>query len=67
MTLETWQVVVGMVTVILGPAGGAAVGAKMAFNGIYKRLDRHEGKLDELTKGQAKHGERLSSIEAKLP
>jgi hypothetical protein len=63
MDLELWQ----LITVVFGPTGGAAIGAKIAFNGIYKRLDRHERKLDELQTGQAKHGERLSSIEAKLP
>jgi hypothetical protein len=60
--LELWQ----LITVVFGPTGGAAIGAKIAFNGIYKRLDRHEQKLDELQIGQAKHGERLAAIEASL-
>ena len=41
--------------VIAGTGGAARVGAKSALNGIYKRLDRHEDKLD-------KHAENINDV-----
>lgn len=52
-----------LAAIIFGPTGGAFVGAKVAFNGIYKRLDRHEEKLDKLTEGQSVNRERLARLE----
>jgi len=57
---------VQMLVLIFGPTGGAFVGTKMAFNGIYKRLDRHELKIDELMSGQARNRERLATVETKV-
>lgn len=53
------------VTVILGTGGAARIGTKSALNGIYKRLDRHEGKLDKITDTMSEHGERIAKVEAK--
>jgi|APSaa5957512493_1039668.scaffolds.fasta_scaffold32144_3 hypothetical protein len=39
-------------------------GVKVAMNGIYKRLDRHETKLDESTEKLYGFGERIARIEA---
>ena len=43
------------VTVITGTGFTARAGAKSALNGIYKRLDRHEDKLD-------RHAENISDV-----
>jgi hypothetical protein len=55
-----------LAAVIFGPTGAAYVGARTAFRGIYKRLDRHERKLDELGEGQTRTRERLAAVETKL-
>ena len=57
--METWQ----LLTVILGPTGGAWMGVKMSLNGMKARQQAMDGKLDGLARGQAKHGERLARLE----
>lgn len=41
--------------VVAGTGGAARVGTKSVLNGIYKRLDRHEDKIDA-------HGEKINAI-----
>ena len=41
----------------------SVAGVKVAMNGIYKRLDRHETKLDASTEKLGGFGERIARIE----
>jgi len=41
-------------------------GVKVSMNGVYKKLDNHEVKLDKITESLGEHGERLARVETQL-
>ena len=53
------------VSVILGSGGASHIGSRSAFNGIYKRLDRHETKIDFVAEKVSNVGERIAKLEGK--
>ena len=57
MELSAWAL-----QAIIGVAVGTGA-VRMGMNGIYKRLDRHDGKLDDIGTAVSKQGERISRLE----